>query len=133
MVHVICRLTIGNVATVILSQTGNAMIPSQGCDSFVFGAILEFTLAQYLMRGIDSKHTYSINKGRSPTTEIVRRTLEDISRTGTESQIYSSKPDFAKLVTKSDHKVEYNRQFSLFMKLLGLRTFEEPLKGWSYF
>ena len=132
MVHVICRLTIGKVATVILSQTGNAMIPIQGCDSFVFGAILEFTLAQYLMRRMDSKHTYS-NKGRSPTTEIVRRTLEDISRTGTESQIYSSKPDFAKLVTKSDHKVEYNRQFSLFMKLLGLRTFEEPLKGWSYF
>ena len=72
-------------------------IPSKGCDSFVFGAILEFTLAQFLMRqqslkpidekneGISSYHVTNFSHVSHPKTSIKKYQVN------VESQIKSIK------------------------------------------
>ena len=92
-----------------------------GCDSFVFCAILEFTLAQFLMR-------------RQPSQPKIEK-IEGISKTSIKK--YQVKP-FDSEVNDIEHELKsakaqlnskHDRKLILYMKIIGLDTYFEPIKG----
>ena len=93
----------------------DSVIPIKGCDSFVFCAILEFTLAQFLMRRQASK----------PASEKV----EGISKTSIKK--YQVKP-FDSEVNDVENELKSAKaqpKLNILMKMIGLDTYIEPIKG----
>ena len=92
-----------------------------GCDSFVFCAILEFTLAQSLMRRQAFKPKIEKIEGISKTSikkyqvKPFKSEVNDV-----ENDLKSAK---AQLNAKHDQKL------ILFMKIIGLDTCFEPILG----
>ena len=112
-------------------------ISSQGCDSFVFGAILEFTLAQFLMRRQSLKPANGKIEGVSKTS--IKKYQVNV-----ESQIKSIKnqASFQLLKSCSDwlrfkHVFENlfqldsdnDKKLNSFLKIIGLGTYSKPIKG----
>ena len=96
----------------------DTVIPITGCDSFVFCAILEFTLAQFLMRRQASKPTHE--------------KIEGISKTSIKK--YQVKPFDSEKETVNDVENELKSakarpKLNIFMKIIGLDTYIEPIKG----
>jgi len=83
---------------------------SIGCDTFVFYAILEFTLAQFLMR-------------RPPSSTDVKNGMK-------KTAITSFKDNQVK-PTDSEDKIFHKS--NIFVKFLGLETYFDPVPGQSQF
>ena len=113
------------------------LISSKGCDSFVFCAILEFTLAQFLMRRQSLKPTTDKIEGVSKTS--IKKYQVNV-----ESQIKSIKnqASFQLLKSCSDwlrfkHVFENlfqldsdnDKKLNSFLKIIGLGTYSKPIKG----
>ena len=72
----------------------------QGCDTFVFLAILEFTLAQYLMRRVSGD-------GRRPLISTKSNQVQDFR----------------------PHETDSGVRFNFFHKLIGVQNYMDPIKG----
>ena len=93
----------------------DSIISIQGCDSFVFCSILEFYLAQFLMRRQASK----------PRSEKI----EGISKTSIKK--YQVKP-FDSEVNDVENELKSAKaqpKLNIFMKIIGLDSYIEPIKG----
>ena len=78
----------------------------QGCDTFVFYAILEFTLAQFLMR-------------RSQSNTDVKKAID-------KTAIISFKNNQVKPTDSTD---KTDQKSNIFVKILGLETYFGPVQG----
>ena len=99
---------------VLMKSVYDSVIPIKGCDSFVFCAILEFTLAQFLMRRQASK----------PTSEKI----EEISKTSIKK--YQVKPFESEVNDENELKsAKAQPKLNIFMKIIGLDTYMDPIQG----
>ena len=96
---------------VLMKSVYDSVIPIKGCDSFVFCAILEFTLAQFLMRRQASK----------PTSEKM-----DVK---TSIKKYQVKPFDSEANNVENQNANIDKKSNIFMKIIGLDTYIEPIKG----
>ena len=90
-----------------------SVIPIKGCDSFVFCAILEFTLAQFLMRRQASKPTSEKMDGNSKTS--IKK--------------YQVKPFDSEVIDVENQNANNDQKSNIFMKIIGLDSYIEPIKG----
>ena len=97
------------------------MILIQGCDSFVFCAILEFTLAQFLMRRQASKPTIEKIDGISKTS-IKKYQVKPF-----ELEVHDVQNELKS--AKSQLNAKHDQKLILFMKIIGLDTCFEPILG----
>ena len=97
------------------------MILIPGCDSFVFCAILEFTLAQFLMRRQASKPKIEKIEGIS-NTSIKKYQVKPF-----ESEVQDVGNELKS--AKAQIHAKHDRKMILFIKTIGLDTYFEQIKG----
>ena len=82
-------------------------------DLKVFCAILEFTLAQFLMRRQASKPTSEKMDGNSKTS--IKK--------------YQVKPFDSEVIDVENQNANNDQKSNIFMRIIGLDTYIEPIKG----